>query len=379
MNTKIKMKYAIAVLAILLLVFVAVVYKKQGAPTGQEEKKDSAVKVEVMEVEKERIPDTLSFTGDLQPHQRATITAKVSGLIEQMQVQEGDYVEKGAILAQIEQEDYLIALQAAEAIMTEAAANLELAKKDHERFSQLIEKGVIAQQRYDQVKASYQLARAHYQSARAALRNARNQLADTLIKAPFTGFITARLKDEGERLRGGLPGTEAALLQMEDISVVRATGFLPEQEINKVTTGVTAEVTVDALPDQSFTGVVVVVNPRIDPATRTFMVKVEIPNEDFVLKGNMFARVTIVKGYREAITIPREAVLREEGVWLYHCFVIDKQGKAQRRVVKPVFTPFAYVEIAEGLTEQEQVVVKGQHLLEGGETVEIVGTVHEAS
>jgi RND family efflux transporter MFP subunit len=365
------MRYAVGIFIALILVLIVVVFGKFTAPKGQRVQQASAVRVEVMEVKRERIPDALTFTGELQPKQRATITANVSGLLEHVQVQEGDYVKEGAVLAKIEQDDYLLALQAAEATMTEAAASLELAKKDHERFSQLIDKGVIAQQRYDQVKANYQLAQARYQSAQAALKHAQKQLADTLIKAPFEGFITARLKDEGERIRGGLPGAEASVLQMENISLVRAIGFLPEKEINAVTIGMDADIQVDALPDMSFTGKVVVVNPRIDPATRTFMVKVEIPNEDFVLKGNMFARVTIVKGYREAFTIPREAVLREEGVWVYHCFVVEG-GTAQRRIIKPVFTPFAYAEITEGLAEKEQVVIKGQHLLQGGEVVEIV-------
>ena len=377
MDTKVKMRYAVGILIALILVLIAVVYGKYGPSKRQREVQTSTVRVEVMEVKRERIPDALTFTGDLQPEQRATITANVSGLLEHLQVQEGDYVKKGAILAQIEQDDYILALQAAEATMAEAAASLDLAKKDHERFSQLIGKGVIAQQQYDQVKVSYQLAQARYQSAQAALKHAQKQLADTLIKAPFKGFITARLKDEGERIRGGLPGAEASVLQMENISLVRAIGFLPEREINAVTIGMDADVKVDALPDMSFTGKVSVVNPRIDPVTRTFMVKVEIPNEDFVLKGNMFARVTIVKGYREALTIPREAVLREEGVWVYHCFVVEG-GTAQRRVIKPVFTSFAYAEIEEGLTEKEQIVIKGQHLLRGGEALEIVQEDHAA-
>jgi membrane fusion protein (multidrug efflux system) len=377
MDTQVRMRFAVGILIGLALVLIVVAFVKFIAPKGERVQQASAVRVEVMEVKRERIPDALTFTGELQPEQRATITANVSGLLERMEVQEGDYVEKGAVLAQIEQDDYLLALQAAEATMAEAAASLELARKDHERFSQLIDKGVIAQQRYDQVKANYQLAKARYQSAQAALKHAQKQVADTLIKAPFEGFITARLKDEGERIRGGLPGAEASVVQMENISLVRAIGFLPEREINAVTIGMDADVKVDALPDKSFTGKVSVVNPRIDPVTRTFMVKVEIPNEDFVLKGNMFARVTIVKGYREALTIPREAVLREEGVWVYHCFVVE-EGKAQRRIIKPVFTPFAYAEIEEGLAKGEQVVIKGQHLLQGGEILEIVQEDHAA-
>ncbi|MBW2040249.1 MAG: efflux RND transporter periplasmic adaptor subunit [Deltaproteobacteria bacterium] len=332
----------------------------------------------MMEVKKERIPDVVTFVGELEPSKRATITAKVSGLIEKIYVREGDDVKKGGVLARIEQDDYTTALQAAEAALAEATAHLEQAERDHKRFSELIEKKVIAQQRYEEVRTAYELAQARHQSAQAALRNARIQLDNTLIKAPFSGFITARFKDEGERVRGGLPGIEASLLEMEDISLVRATGFLPEIEISEVKTGLDAQVKVDALPGKTFGGKVTVVNPRIDPATRTFMVKVEIPNKEFLLKGNMFARVTIVKGYREALIIPREAVLREEGVWLYHCFIAEGE-KAQRKIIKPVFTSFPYVEIEEGLTEGERVIVKGQHLLRGGEALEIMGRGDEAS
>lgn len=359
-------------LCIALLFFVLLGCNRSGESKGQGERRTPTLKVEVVEVQKERIPHMVTFVGELEPRKRATITAKVSGLIEHLYVREGNYVEKGEVLAKIEQDDYTIALQAAEAALAEATAHLEQAERDSRRFSELIEKKVISQQRYEEVNTAYKLAQARYQSAQAALENARNQLDNTIIKAPFSGFVTARLKEEGERVRAGMPGKEASVLEMEDISCIRATGYLPEVEIGVMRRGLNAQVKVDALPDRTFAGKVTVVNPRIDPSTRTFMIKVEIRNKDFALKGNMFARVTIVKGYHEALTIPREAVLREEGVWLYHCFVAEG-GRAQRRVIKPQFTSFPYVEVEDGLKEGEQVIIKGQHLLRGGEALEIIG------
>jgi len=90
MDTKVKMRYAVGILIALILVLIAVVFGKLTAPKGQRVQQASAVRVEVMEVKRERIPDALTFTGDLQPEQRATITANVSGLLERMQVQEGE-------------------------------------------------------------------------------------------------------------------------------------------------------------------------------------------------------------------------------------------------------------------------------------------------
>ena len=364
--------------AAILLIIVIAGCNKPNESRGQRETELAKVKVETIVVKREKILDAVTFVGGLEPNRRATLTAKVSGLVEKIYVREGDYVKQGQVLVKIEQEDYLTAMEAAEATLAEAAAYLEQSERDYRRFSELIEKKVISQHRYEEVKTVYMLAQARYQSAQVALKNARIQLANTLIEAPFSGFITARLKDEGERVRGGLPGIEASLLEVEDISIVKAAGFLPEIEISTAKTGLNALVRVDALPKKMFTGKVAVVNPRIEPATRTFMVKVEIPNSDFLLKGNMFARITIVKGYREALILPREAVLREEGVWLYHCFVADGE-RAQRRIIKPIFTPFEYVEIEDGLKEGEQVIIKGQHLLRGGEVLKIAEGDHEAS
>lgn len=364
-----KIRYIVLLSLALLVVLVPLVYFRYGRIKGANKAKaPAAARVEVVAAKREMIPDVITFTADLEPRQRATITSKVSGVITRMRVAEGDYVRAGGVLAEIEQDDYLAALQAAEANMAEAEANLEMCQKDHERFAQLVAKGAISQQRYDQAKTAYQLAQAHHRAAKAALNNARKQLEETVIRAPFSGFVTARLKEVGERVRGGLPGIEAAVLQMDDISSVKATGYLAERQIMQVRQGMKAELTVDAIPDKTFVGRVSVVNPRVDPTTRTFMVKVEVPNKGYLLKGDMFARVSIVAGHREAITVPREAVMREEGVWLYHCFVVVG-GRAQRRVIKPIFTPFAYVEVAEGLKEGELVVVKGQQGLSGGETV----------
>jgi RND family efflux transporter MFP subunit len=365
-------------IAAIFLVIVIAGCSKPNETKGQRETELPTVKVETIGVKREKMLDAVTFVGGLEPNRRATLTAKVSGLVEKIYVREGDYVKKGQVLVKIEQEDYFTAMEAAEAALAEAAALMEQSERDYRRFSELIEKQVISQHRYEEVKTAYMIAQARYQSAQATLKNARIQLTNTLIEAPFSGFITARLKDEGESVRGGLPGIEASLLEVEDISIVEATGFLPEIDISAVKTGLNAQVRVDALPKKMFTGKVTVVNPRIDPATRTFMVKVEVPNSDFLLKGNMFARITIVKGYREALIIPREAVLREEGVWLYHCFVADGE-RAQRRIITPLFTPFEYVEIEEGLKDGERVIIKGQHLLRGGEALKIAEEDHEAS
>jgi len=101
-------------------------------------------------VRKESIPDVVTFVANLESRQRTTIIPKVSGLIEKIYVREGEYVRKGDLLVKLEQKDYLVALQKAEAVLEEAEANLEQASKDWRRFSELFKRRVISKQEYEE-------------------------------------------------------------------------------------------------------------------------------------------------------------------------------------------------------------------------------------
>lgn len=331
--------------------------------------------VKVFTVKRQKVLKVVDFTATLEPRQEALIVPKVSGLIERMYVQEGDWVSKGQVLAEIEKADYELALRQASASLKEAEVSYEQARRDYERYKELLESRVISQREFEGVKVQYELASVRLERARAAYEEARKAFEETTVRAPFSGVVTQRLKAEGERVRSGLPGQEGALLRLQDISTIRATGYLPQSEIGRVKVGMEAEIEVDAFADRTFKGRVVLVNPMVDPQSRSFMVKVEVSNPQGLLKGGMFAKVRVLLGEEESLVIPREAVLREEGVWVHHCFVV-KDGFVERRAIQPQFTPFWYVEVKEGLKEGEKVVVEGQQGLLGGERVVVKGEVN---
>lgn len=324
--------------------------------------------VKVVKAEVREIRDVVEFVANLEALRQALVIPKVSGVIERLRVREGDRVREGEVLFELEKGDFLLAVRQAEAALKEAEAAHEQASRDFSRFEALRGKQVISQREYEQARVQRDLALARLEQARVALEQARRNLEETVIRAPFAGVVTQRFKDEGERVRAGMPGQEAAVLLLEDLSVLKARGSLPELEVGQVREGMEAEVRVDAYPQEVFRGKVSLVSPRLDPASRAFTVEVEIPNAKGLLKPGMFARVRILKGTKRALVVPLEAVLREEGVWVYHCFVV-KDGRAERRTVVPRFTPFDYVEILEGLEEGELVVVGGQWALRGGEEV----------
>lgn len=363
------MKFWFALLLSLLLVSCG-----KDAPKGPS-RMEGPRPVKVFTVKRERVPQLLEFTATLEPRQEALIVPRVSGLIERVYVREGDWVKKGQVLAQIEKTDFELALRQALASLKEAEISYEQAKRDFDRYKELLEGRVISQREFEGVKVQYELASARLERAKASYEEAKRALEETTIRAPFSGVVTEKLKEEGERVRSGLPGQEAALLRLQDISTVMAIGHLPQVEMGRVKAGMEAELEVDAFPERSFKGRVVLVNPMVDPQSRSFMVKVEVPNPQGLLKGGMFARVKVLLGEKEALIVPREAVLREEGLWVYHCFVL-KGETIERRTVEPRFTPFWYVEVERGLREGEKVVVEGHQGLLGGERVVVKGEVN---
>lgn len=337
--------------------------KEPPRPEGTGKRTVRVVKAEVKEVQ-----EIAEFVANLEAQRQALVIPKVSGVIEKLRVREGDRVKEGDVLFELEKEDFVLAVMQAEAALKEAEAAYEQASRDFARFEALRAQQVVSEREYEQARVQRDLARARLEQARVALEQARRNLEETVVRAPFGGVVTQRFKDEGERVRAGMPGQEAAVLLLEDLSVLKAKGSLPELEVGEVREGMEAEVRVDAYPQEVSRGRVTLVGPRLDPSSRTFSIEVEVPNAAGRLKPGMFARVRILKGIKRALVVPREAILREEGVWVYHCFVV-KDGKAERRAVVPRFTPFDYVEVLEGLKEGELVVVEGQWALKGGEEV----------
>ena len=412
-----------AVLGVASLVFLSTSIGCNKGKTEAENKGEgqTAVPVEVITVERRDVISYVAATGSISPKQESNVGPRISGRIEKVYADEGDEVKEGEVLIKLEQEELKIAknqaeaalkvaqanlnkvlagtreeeIQQAEAGLAQAKANVEDAEVNFLRLKILFETHTVAKKTFDNAETVYKVAQAQYEAAmerlkmakkgptkedieiaRAQVRQAevvlqmaKQKLKDSITVAPFSGVVVGKFKNEGEYVTS-TPATE--VLHLVDISSVKVEVSIPEYEMASVSVGQEAEVKVDAYPDRVFKGEIVIVNPWIDPGSRTFKVKIEIPNGDYSLKGGMFARVSIIKGKRKALVIPREAVMRQEGVWLYHVIVAGDTKRAERRVIKPIFTPFGYVEVEEGLKEGEKVVVKGQAALEGGEPLEIV-------
>jgi RND family efflux transporter MFP subunit len=326
--------------------------------------------VKVVAVKRGDISVPISATGTIFPEHESKIGPKISGTIEKVFVDEGDKVNKGQILVQLDQENLLIAVRQGQAAVRVAEAQLKEAevkvgnlRKERERLANLFKKNVISQQKYDDIDTAYSMAltgveviRAQILSCRENLAMAEQKLRDTVIIAPFSGLIVKRFINQGEYVSTMPP---SPLFLIINIDKVKTEIGLPEVHLARINIGNPVEIAVDTYPGITFKGKISMINPMVDPVSRAFKVKVEIPNKDHRLKSGMFARVKIYpKIHRNTLIVPFKSVMRREGNTVV--FVID--GNTVRlKAVTPGINNEREIEVIDGLKEGEEVVVEGHY------------------
>jgi RND family efflux transporter MFP subunit len=333
---------------------------------ASQSKSEFAVSVKVAPVVRSSIKSTISAVGTVMALNQAKISAKIPGKIEKVLVEEGDRVKAGQTLARMEKTDFVLTKNQAEAAVAMAEANFSKAKTDWARAQELLEKGIASQQQFDLAKSGYDVAAAAVKQAKADLGLAQNQLDNANVTAPFGGTVTQKYCCLGERVAPGQP-----LLEVADISTVDIEVGVSDKRFSEVELDQPATISVDGYPDRRFTGNVKKIQPSIDPATRTFKVTIGVANPDELLKPGMFARANIEVGFHKgALVIPRAALLEEEGKYLV---VVVRNGHVKRMEAIPGFLEADKVEILNGPSEGDQVVIEGAYGLAQDALVKISG------
>jgi len=356
-----------------------------GCGPGEEEDalsgEERFASVRVVKVNKGDIASYISVTGTLMPKKVSRLGPKIEGRIEKIYADEGDWVEKGQPLVKVEQNTYLIAAREAEAALKTDKARLEKAEvnlkniaKDWKRLSELYRERAISEQRYDRMETEFTTARADLKlsearakEAEAHLAMARQNLKDCITYAPFSGFVVEKLMEEGEV--SSWVSYQWEVLHLQDISAVKIECPVTETKIPFLYVGKETRIEVDAYPKKAFTGGITAINPKVDPHSRTFIIKIKIENEDFKLKAGMFARVKIAEEERkEVLRIPKEALLVKEEK---HTVFKVESNLARPQTVQLGISDGRLVEVMEGLKEGESIVVEGLYALKDGTRVRI--------
>lgn len=307
------------------------------------------VQVIAIEARTQAVSETLSLPATIAANESVEIRPETDGIVLEINFTEGEHVEKGQTLVQLDATKF-----AAE--LAEAEANLKLSEANFNRAKQLFQNKLISQQDFDQTASAFAVNQAGLELKRRILKDAR-------VSAPFSGMVGAQEVSPGQ-----VVSRSTRLTSLVDLSVVKVEVRVPEKYLRQLRLGQQLEFAVAAFPGERFRGEVYFVSPEIAESTRTALVKARIPNGEGKLRGGMFASLDLTLQLREsAIVIPEPAVMSNGDQ--FSVFVIDGKNTAQIRPISVGYRLAGKVEVVKGLSAGESVVVEGIQKLRPGSAV----------
>lgn len=355
-------RYAVFALIILLMIIWLGGFLSRKEKPGEASQKAGTVQgITLGNVEK--LSQVLSpYTGQIVADKRVEISTRIMGRIREVLVREGDSVRAGQLLVSVDAEDIRAQVDAlqhqvtqAEQALRSATSHYEAIKKTYDRYSALLKEGAITQQEFDQIRAQFESAQAQVEQARAGIRTAQSQrqaVASNLkyasITSPVSGYVVQKSVDAGDLAVPGHP------LLVVEAPPYLFEAFLPERLAGSVEVGQEYEVSLSG-SGRNVKGRVVEVSPALDPATRTFRVRVRLEWVEGIRSG-MYASILIPEKI-EVLLVPESAIVRRfdfTGVW-----VARPDNTLELRFVKLGEKRGDRVEVLSGLREGERIVIQG--------------------
>ncbi len=293
------------------------------------------------------VPRETFFDGVVEAVNQSTVSAQTSGRVVEMPVDVGDHVEKGALIVRFTDTEQKARGAAAESELGEAKARLVEAQLAFDRIREIYAKKLVAKAQFDRARADLDAARAHARAAQAALDEVQEELANTVIRAPYAGIVVARHVQIGETVGVGTP-----LLTGVSLEHLRVHVDVPHQHIGELRKHRQARV---LLPEDGSIAVEELrISPNADPVTHTFRVLATVPQGDYGVYPGMLLKVAFVTGAEERLLLPAAALVRRGEIDA--AYVVGEDGRIAFRYLR-VGTPAAdgRVPVLAGLVAGERV------------------------
>lgn len=332
--------------------------EEQGAP-------EKTVNVKVWTVEKKSVRPFIETIGSLTASEEVSVSSEVDGLLKGVPVDEGTPVSRGMVLARVDSTDYRLVEDNAEAALKQAEAALANIRAEFGRKEALFNEELVTRQQFDDVTLRRTVAERDLDRARVVLSLAKEKLGKTSVLSPLQGMVKEKRVSAGDFARAGMP-----LMTIVRVDPLKLSFTIAEKDVSQLKAGQDVTFSVDPYPGREFPGRVSLVYPSLDERTRSLRAEALVPNGSFELKPGFFARVKIFTGpSREAVVVPATSILYE-GTRV-RAFL--QEGNAARE--RPLKLGAKYgelVEVREGLTGGEKLIVVGQNNLVGGVKVHAV-------
>lgn len=327
----------------------------------QEQKaaKERAVNVRVWKAESRSLRPFVESIGNLKPFDEVTVSSELDGILQAIHVDEGAPVSKDQLVAEIKDTDYRLAEEQAEAALKQAQTALANATLEYERKEALYREELVTKQQFDDIAARLALAQGDVDRAKAGRDLAGEKIAKAKIHAPMTGSVLSKKATSGDYIRNGAP-----LISIIRADLLKLSFTVSEKDVGAIRAGQDVAFAVDAFPGREFHGKLKTIYPSLEERTRSLQVEAIVNNADRMLKPGFFARVTLYTGgARKTVVAPVTALLYDNSTT--KLFVVEG-NVARERKVRTGRKYGEFMEIVEGLKEDEIVVTVGQNnLMEG--------------
>ena len=313
--------------------------KKEAAQT-EAVVENVAPSVAVQQVFVREVPQMATYTSTVQAYVKNNIAPQMAGRITKINVEIGDFVKAGQILAEIDKAQLL-----------QAQLQLQNQEVELQRLKSLYEAGGLSQSDYDAIQMQYNVLKTQVD----------NLVENTTLRSPINGVVTARNYDVGDMYAMSMP-----IFTVEQIVPVKILVGVSESDYSKVKKGDSVEITTDAIPGKTFYGKVNRIYPTVDPATRTFTIEVKVDNNYRTLRPGMFVRATVNFGKNNSVVIPDVAVVKQQGSGERFVYLLNEDGTVSYQKVVLGRRMGAEYEVLEGIQDGAKVVTGGQIRLKDG-------------
>jgi len=339
----------VVLLLILLLAFLVYLYTPK--QVGKSQSKRAPVPVQASEVELQEFVLSIEALGTAKANESVSISVQQTDVVQHLHFDDGQIVEQGQLLISLNSREE-------QAKVNELNVNLSEAKRQLRRITDLAKENVASAQLLDEQQA-------RVKALKAQLDVAKSRLAELEVKAPFAGQLGIRQVSVGALLRPG-----DLVTTLDDLHLVKIDFSVSEQHLASLAVGQQLVANSVAYPDESFTGKVASIDPRIDPLTRAVHVRAVIDNPDFKLRPGMLLQLELQKQQLQALLIPEEAVIPiNQQQFVY---VVGKDMQVSRQEISIGHRKPGVVEVRSGLRQGDLVVVEGALKLKPGAKVKLL-------
>ena len=296
--------------------------------------------VEVVTATSRDVAQEGTYSSSVEAYATNNIMPQSGARIRKINVEVGDYVVKGQVLAEMDRFQ-----------LEQLELQIQNDEVEYARLKGLFEEGGVSQSDFEAAELGYKVRKTNYQ----------NLLENTILRSPITGYVTARNFDVGDMFSMSAP-----LFTVQQVVPVKLLVGISENEYTKVKKGDVVSITVDALPGRTFTGKVNRLYPTINAATHTFNAEVIVQNADRALRPGMFARVTVNFGTNHRIVLPDRCIVKQEGTGQKFVYLLNNDDTVSYVPVTLGRHMGAEYEVVDGVKEGDTVVSKGHATLKDG-------------